>query len=311
MMRPFTAAAVQLAPLPGPLTPETVKGNLAKAVEWIERCVEGTGSELVVLPESVTTGFTPGVAAEQLWDLVSAIPGPVTEPVQEVARRLGVHVVMGTYERGADRGVVYNAAVLIDRRGEIGGVYHKTHPFSTEMRSRGGWVTPGDEVCVVDTELGCIGLMICFDGDYPELSRITAVQGAEVIVRPSALLRSADIWELTNRARAYDNHVFVIGSNATGIDPARAIYFGNSMIVSPVAEVVARASSYEQWITARLDPDEALASMTPGSSVPQGFDHLADRNLTLIKNHLHTLAEPAWTSFGYRRAGTPKPHRGP
>jgi hypothetical protein len=51
--------------------------------------------------------------------------------------------------------------------------------------------------------------------------------------------------------------------------------------------------------------------MTSGSSVPQGFDHLADRNLALIKNHLHTLAEPAWTSFGYRRAGAPKPHRTP
>ena len=74
-------------------------------------------------------------------------------------------------------------------------------------------------------------MIICFDGDYPELSRITAVRGAEVIARPSALLRSADLWELTNRARAYDNHVYVVGANATGIDPAGTIYFGNSMIV--------------------------------------------------------------------------------
>ena len=58
--------------------------------------------------------------------------------------------------------------------------------------------------------------------------------------RPSALLRSADLWELTNRARAYDNHVYLIGANATGTDPGGAIYFGNSMIVSPVAEVIAR-----------------------------------------------------------------------
>jgi predicted amidohydrolase len=78
--------------------------------------------------------------------------------------------------------------------GKVAGVYRKTHPFCTEMRSRGGWVTPGDEVCVVETELGRIGLIICFDGDYPELSRITALRGAEIICRPSALLRSADIW---------------------------------------------------------------------------------------------------------------------
>ena len=215
-MRAFTVAAVQIAPLPGPLTAESVKGNVAKAADWVTRCVEQTGAELVVLPESVTTGFTPGLGPEELWDLVSELPGPVTEPLQETARSLGVHLVVGAYERGPQRGVVYNTAALLGRDGEVSGRYRKTHPFCTEMRSRGGWVTPGDEVCVVETDLGRIGMVICFDGDYPELSRITAVRGAEVIVRPSALLRSADIWELTNRARAYDNHVYVVGANATG-----------------------------------------------------------------------------------------------
>jgi predicted amidohydrolase len=299
-MKAFTAAAIQVAPLPGPLTPETVKGNLAKAVEWVERCVDATGAELVVLPESVTTGFTPGLGPDELWDLVSTVPGPVTEPVQDVARRLGVHVVIGTYERGEDRGVVYNAAAHIDRGGEVAGVYRKTHPFCTEMRSRGGWVTPGDEVCVVETDLGRIGMIICFDGDYPELSRITAVRGAEVIVRPSALLRSADIWELTNRARAYDNHVYVVGANATGADPGGVLYFGNSMIVTPVAEVVARAASHECWVSARLDPATAMASLTPGSSIPQVFDHLADRNLDLIRRYADDLARPAATSFPHK-----------
>jgi predicted amidohydrolase len=310
-MRAFTAAAVQVQPIAAPLTPQTIEANVAHCVEWVRRCVQETAAELIVLPETCTTGFSPGIGPAELWELVDELPGAQTAPLDEVAGELGVHVVYGAYERGSERGVVYNSAALAGPGGDLLGVYHKTHPFCTEIVTGGGWVTPGDDTCVVDTELGRIGLIICFDGDYPELSRISAIQGAEVLARPSALLRSADIWELTNRARAYDNHVFVIGSNATGIDPAGAIYFGNSMIVSPVAEVVARASSYEQWITARLDPDEALASMTPGSSVPQGFDHLADRNLTLIKNHLHTLAEPAWTSFGYRRAGAPKPHRGP
>ncbi len=158
---------------------------------------------------------------------------------------------------------------------------------------------------MVETELGGIGMIICFDGDFPELSRITALQGAEIIVRPSALLRSSDIWELTNRARAYDNHVYVIGANATGTDPGGLLYFGNSMIVTPVADVVARASTYEQWVTAYLDPDKALRSLTPGSSVRQGFDHLADRNLDLIKNHLDTLSSPGSTRFAYRRSGAP------
>ena len=89
------------------------------------------------------------------------------EPLQETARRLGVHVVVGTYARGAERGVVHNASVLLGRDGSVAGVYRKTHPFCTEMRSRGGWVTPGDEVSVVETDLGRIGQIICFDGDYP------------------------------------------------------------------------------------------------------------------------------------------------
>jgi len=139
--------------------------------------------------------------------------------------------------------------------------------------------------------------IICFDGDYPELSRITALRGAEVIVRPSALLRSADIWELTNRARAYDNHVYLVGANATGVDPGGVLYFGNSMVVTPVAEVVARAASHECWVSARLDPATAMASLTPGSSVPQVFDHLADRNLELIARYADDLVRPAATSF--------------
>lgn len=296
-MQAFTAAALQVAPRPGPLTAESSRENLVHAVEWTGRCLDATGAELVVLPETVSTGFTPGCPPEQLWDLVSAIPGPVTEPLQELARARGVHLVHATYERGPERGTVYNSAVLIDPAGEVRGVYRKTHPFCTEQRLRGGWVTPGDEACVVDTALGRIGMIICFDGDFPELVRIEALRGAEVVVRPAALLRSADIWELTNRARAYDNHVYVIGANATGIDPAGVIYFGNSMIVSPIAEVLARAASHEGWVSARLDPDRAMASLTPGSNVPQVFDHLADRNLDLLRRYAGELAAPARTSF--------------
>lgn len=296
-MREFTAAAVQVAPVPGPLTAESIKANIDKAVDYVERCADATGAELVVVPETVTTGFTPGCGPDELWDLVAELPGALSEQAQELARRLGVHLVWPTYERGPERGAVFNSAALVGPDGSVIGRYRKTHPFCTELRSRGGWVTPGEEVCVVDTDLGRIGIIICFDGDFPELSRIEAVRGAEVIVRPSALLRSADIWELTCRARAYDNHVYVVGANAVGIDSAGVLYFGNSMIVTPIAEVVARAASHEGWVSARLDPATALGSLTPGSSVPQVFDHLADRNLSMIRRYADELARPAGTSF--------------
>jgi deaminated glutathione amidase len=296
-MRAFTAAAVQVAPAPGPLGPQAVKANLDTCVEYLEHCVAATGAELVVLPETATTGWTPGVDAGTLWDLVGEVPGPATEPLQDAAARLGVHLVLGTYERGHRRGTVHNTAVLVGPSGEVLGSYRKTHLFCGEDRRQGGWATPGDRAVVVDTELARIGLTICFDGDFPELARVEAVMGAEVVCRPSALLRSADIWELTNRARAYDNHVFVVAANATGPDTAGALYFGNSMIVTPIAEVVARAASHQGWVSARLDPATAMASLTPGSSVPQRFDHLADRNLAFVERHLEDLRRPARTSF--------------
>jgi predicted amidohydrolase len=296
-MRSFVAAAVQVAPAPGPLTAASLAANAERASELTRRCHAATGAELIVLPESVTTGFTPGIDREQLWDLVSELPGPVLQPYADLAAELGIHLVLGTYERGPERGVVYNAAVVLSPAGELAGVYRKTHPFSSERVDRGGWVTPGEDILVVDTPLGRIGVIICFDGDYPELARITALAGAELICRPSALLRSADIWELTNRARAYDNHVYLIGANATGIDPGGVIYFGNSMIVTPIAEVVAKASSHECWVSARLDPDTAMRSLTPGSSVPQTFDHLADRNLALIRKNAELLLGEGRTSF--------------
>ena len=280
-MRAFTAAAVQIAPVPARLTDDTIAANLEHCVQMTRRCVAATGAELVVLPETATTGFTPGCSKEELWDLVTELPGAMTEPLQEAAREVGVHLCAGTYERGPGRGVVYNSSVLIAPSGEVLGVYRKTHPFCSEIVTGGGWVTPGDTVTVCDTDLGRIGMIICFDGDYPELSRIQAVQGAEVICRPSALLRSADIWDLTSRARA-------------GV-----LYFGNSHIVTPIGHVVARAATHEGWVTAHLDPADALASLTPGSNVGQSFDHLRDRNLDLIRNHRDDLERPAETPFAH------------
>ena len=272
-MRAFTAAAVQVAPLPGPLTAESVKGNLAKAADWVTRCVESTGAELVVLPESVTTGFSPGIGPEELWDLV--VRGRPARSSSRCRRpRAGSACTWssGTYERGARaRRRTQRVGAARARRRPCSASTARRTRSAPRCARRGGWVTPGDEVSVVETDLGRIGQIICFDGDYPELSRITAVRGAEVIVRPSALLRSADIWELTNRARAYDNHVYVVGANATGIDPAGVLYFGNSMIVTPIAEVVARAASATRAGSARrLDPSDRDGLADAGLERPAG-----------------------------------------
>ena len=81
------------------------------------------------------------------------------------------------------------------------------------------------------------------------------------------------------------------------------LYFGNSHIVTPIAHIAAKAATHESWITARLDPSEALASLTPGSSVGQGFDHLAERNLELIRKYREDLERPAVSSFSHLNIG--------
>jgi predicted amidohydrolase len=291
-MNPFVAAALQLAPAPGPLTADTVKANVEAALDLAHRCVDATGAALVVAPETVTTGFTPGLDAADLWDLLGPIPGPLTEGAQALAAELGVLLVWPTYEAGPDRGVVYNAAAAIGPGGDLLGTYRKTHLFPTERQ----WATPGDDVLVVPTPLGRLGSVICFDGDFPELVRIEAGLGAEVVVRPSAFLRAADIWELTTRARAYDNHVYVVAPNAVGVDPGGFVYFGNSLIVGPTGEVLARGTSQPGWVSATIGLDP-MAAISPGSSVRQSFDHLAERNLALYRRHRDVLETEAGSAF--------------
>jgi beta-ureidopropionase len=279
-MLKFIAACAQFA-----ITPMQVRENVQKCVHWIERAVRETNARLVILPETITTGFTPNVPAAELWDMVDALPGSLSQSIADAAKKHSVYVVFPTYERGPERGVVYNSAALIDPHGEIIGVYRKTHLFPTERKSAGGWSTPGKKPVVVETELGSIGLTICYDGDFPELYRCEAIMGAEVIVRPSALLRSFEIWEMTNKARAYDNHVYILACNAIGPDAKGNYYFGHSMIVSPIAQVQALARGTEEVIAVELDPDP-IKKLTYGAQTPMIFDHLQDRNLVAYENIL-------------------------
>jgi len=263
-MKAFTVAALQFA-----AKPLQVDANIAKCCEWLDRAVTETGCELAVFPETITTHFHPGPDKGVLQELATEIPGRYTERIQKEATQHGVHVVWPTYEKG-EGGLIYNSAALIGPTGDVLGVYRKTHPFPTEQE----WTTAGTEATVVDTELGKIGIIICYDGDFPELCRTQALQGAEIIVRPSALLRDFDIWSMTNRARAYDNQVYFVAVNSVGPDAGNNYYFGHSMIVDPHAIVVAQARAGEMIISARLDPGRAATCMV---------QHLQDRNTAAYK----------------------------
>ncbi len=279
-MKEFTAACVQIASIPN-----QPRENIAKSILWLKKAVVEHQADLVVFPETVTTGFDTGLSPEALWDLVDEVPGSLTEEIQAAAKDLGIHLVWPTYRRGAERGSVLNSSILIGPDGKIIGIYDKTHPFPGERREMGGWTEVGTRADVFETSLGTIGMIICYDGDFPELSRLLAVKGAEIIVRPSALLRSYDIWYITNCARAYDNHVYMVSTNTVGSDAAGNYYFGHSMIVNPIAWRLAQARGTEEIISAKLDPDP-LRYITWGSKSLQPFDHLEDRNLALYEEIL-------------------------
>ncbi len=279
-MKEFVAACVQIA-----VEPNDVQGNIDKGVAWLEKAVKEYEAELVVFPETVTTSFVTGLEVKELWNLVDDAPGRITHDVQAAARSLGVHVVWPSYRRGPEQEIVYNSSILIGPDGEIIGIYDKTHLFPLERHDCGEWVTAGNRADVFKTALGDIGMIICYDGDFPELSRLLAVKGAEIIVRPSALLRSFDIWYITNSARAYDNHVYMVATNSVGPDAGGSYYFGHSMIVNPIAWRLAQARGGEEIIAAKLDP-EPLRYVTWGSKSLQVFDHLQDRNLELYEGIL-------------------------
>ncbi len=291
-MKACTVAAVQIA-----VEPNDVEANIAKGLQWLETAVNEYDADLVVFPESITTGFTPAISIEELTTRLDTIPGRTTAPIQDAAATHGVVIVWPTYEPAPDseRPGVYNSSVLIDADGSIAGVYRKSHPFPTERVGGGGWTLPGDRAEVYRTAVGKIGMMLCYDGDFPELARILAIKGAEIVVRPSALLRSFEIWSMTNHARAYDNHVYIVAANAVGPDAGGHYYFGHSMIVSPIAQQLALARGGEEIVAATLDPDP-LKYVTYGSRKPMIFDHLEDRNIDcydVLLQRARSAFEPA------------------
>lgn len=275
--------------------PNDIPANLDRCIHFLHRAVKETKAKLLVFPESITTGFHPAMPVRDFYEMLPRT-ADMLAPIQNVCRELKIHCVLPTYERGPKPGVVYNSAFLIDSRGQNLGVYRKTHPFPTERLAGGGWTTPGNRYPVFPTEIGTIGIHICYDGDFPEVSRILAVKGAQILCHPSALLRHFPIWEGINQMRAYENHAYHIAVNAVGADADGTTYFGHSMIVSPIAQTLALARAVDDIIYTELHPDP-IKRVSPGSDAPMWFDHLEDRNVKSytreLTTHVHSSFEPA------------------
>jgi len=250
----FLAAVVQLN------CTSDAAANLAQADMLIRRAAS-YGAKLVATPEN--TNYL-GPHAEKVR-LAEPIPGPTVDRLAALASELGIHLLVGSVnERGSDTDRCYNTSVLLGPSGERLASYRKIHLFdvdhSADVRfAESDTVIPGDEVVVVGTTLGSIGLSICYDLRFAELYRALRDGGAEMIAVPSAFTATTGKahWEALIRARAIETQCYVLAPGQTGHhdDLGLRESHGNSMIVDPWGQVVARASDGPGLALAEIDPN--------------------------------------------------------
>ena len=236
--------------------------NIDKALTLIDQAAS-SGARLVVLPEVWTYMGDP----DRTMDNAEPIPGELTMRLAERARRHGIYLHAGTFAEqveGDER--VRNTAVVFDPEGEIVATYRKIHMFDVTLDGVASYeesatVAPGNEIVTFDLDGVKIGLATCYDLRFPELFRILALRGAEVIVLPAAFTMTTgkDHWEVLIRARAIENQVYMVAAAQFGPNLPGKWCYGRSMIVDPWGTVVATAPDVESVITALVDRNHIQA----------------------------------------------------
>ncbi|MEW5707817.1 MAG: carbon-nitrogen hydrolase family protein [Pseudomonadota bacterium] len=210
------------------------------------------GAKLVVFPECMNTGYLFD-SPEHCRSLAEPVTGRYVQAMAELAREYGLHIASGFTEFDPITGKVYNSGLLLDPRGDLVVHYQKQFLATHDQN----WFEVGAKGCpVADTELGRVGLLICFDGRIPEIARCLALQGAEVIV-DMANFFAMDQAEMWVPARAYENGVWLVAATKAGVE--RSIYYpGGSLIVAPGGEIKARMP-YDVHGVASAEIDPAAA----------------------------------------------------
>jgi predicted amidohydrolase len=245
--RRFRAAAVQTLARLG-----DYDHNIALATGFVEDAVR-QGAELVVFPECMDTGYLFD-SPEHCRALAETIPdGPFVSALSRLAQKHGIYVASGVTEWDPAKKKIFNTGVMFGRKGEVACHYHKQFLATHDQN----WFAFGERGCpVVDTDLGRIGLLICFDGRIPEIFRAMAMQGAEVIVDMANFfaMDQADMW---GPARSYENGVWLVAATKAGYE--RSIYYpGGSMIVDPKGRVISKVPyDTHGMAVATIDPVEA------------------------------------------------------
>lgn len=209
--------------------------NTEKACRMIAEAA-AQGADLVVLPELFNTGYELNIVGPHIPELAEPDNGPTISALQEAAREGGCYVVAGLALTHDLAGVAYNSAVFINREGEVEGTYNKQHLWALERF----YFRSGGDSLVFETDFGRVGVMICYDMGFPEVARSLALEGADLIVCPSAwCAEDMDVWDINAPARALENTVFLAAVNRYGIEDA-LVMPGHTMVCNPRGHVVAR-----------------------------------------------------------------------
>jgi N-carbamoylputrescine amidase len=242
--------------------------NLQRAVGKVEEAAKD-GAQIICLPELFRSHYFCQQEDAALFDLAESIPGPSTEALSRVAKTHGVTILVSVFERRT-AGVYHNSLAVLDERGEIAGLYRKMHVPDDPSYYEKFYFTPGDRgFQAVKTTHATVGPLICWDQWYPEAARMTALQGAEILLYPTAIgwhpkekseegQAQREAWITIQRSHAIANGVFVAAVNRIGHEsPAGGDgleFWGSSFVCDPFGVVLAQASiDQEETLVVDID----------------------------------------------------------
>ncbi len=244
------------------------KKNLKKAALYAEKA-KRDGANFVVFPE----GFMANTSLSNLKpaDVAEPIDGNFIKELSNIAKSNQIYIVCGVFETNPrDSSSCYNVAVVINKRGETVYSYRKTHLFDAfTSKESDRFLTGSEPPEVIETEYGKIGLLICYEIRFPELTRRLALQKADVVIVPTAWVAGnmkEYHWNTLLKARAIENTLYIVGAGQIGNNNA-----GNSMIVDPMGVVKANAGEIESLIIANIDSKRTI-------SVREKLPSLSNRN---------------------------------
>lgn len=266
-----------------------VSENTNKTVVEIRKAA-AQGAKLIVLQELHRSLYFCQTEDTDLFDLAETIPGPSTENYGELAKELNVVIVTSLFEKRAT-GLYHNTAVVLETDGSIAGKYRKMHIPDDPGFYEKFYFTPGDlGFEPIQTSVGKLGVLVCWDQWFPEAARLMAMAGAELLIYPTAIgwdprddkdeqIRQRDAWIISQRAHAVANGVPVISVNRVGheADPSGESegiqFWGNSFVAGPQGEMLLHADEQEEQ-TLTVDIDQARSE-----SVRRIWPYLRDRRI--------------------------------